>query len=252
MTATDTFIPPDPERRWSTERREYLRAHWPENIATTQIIAGLNGMVGLPINVNQASAYAGRQLKVVRHIIAIQTQRKEATARMAAINKRVKDAIAASREGMTAADLRRQHKEHRAKRRRQQKDANSNQKAAEKAQRAAEKAARTKASLGAVAAEKRRIAEKRNRLTELFMADQQRLDVLRMERERRETERAASKPAVKPRQRRDPAEPSKPFSMSVMAMPDPRIAAYEQQRSAASRGRVSDGYVAPLTHTLPE
>ena len=41
-----------------------------------------------------------------------------------------------------------------------------------------------------------RIAEKRNRLTELFMADQQRLDILRMERERRDAELAASKPAA--------------------------------------------------------
>jgi hypothetical protein len=255
MTKTLPFAPPDPERRWSTERRDYLRTHWPQNIPTTQLMAVLNSMTGLPINVNQASAYAGRQLKIVRHPIAIQTQREEAAARMARINKKIKDAIKASRSGMTAADLRRQHKEHRARLRRQQKEANSTQMAAKKAERAAVKAAQAEASLSAVATEQRRIAEKRNRLTELFMADQQRLDILRMQQERKAAELVASKSRSKPkpeRPRRDPSEQPKTFTMTAMQMPDPRLAAYREQCGAASRGRVADSYVAPLTRTLPE
>jgi len=245
MTATDTFNPPDPERRWSTERREYLRAHYQDNVPVRDIMTVLNSMIGLHISDRQASAYAGRMFKLKRPETMVSVFRDKALAAMNARRRAEMEARLAGDETPEAAEKRRLELSRQAKARQQ--------KAMRKAERDAKKKAEAKPSAQVQQEERARIIEKRNRLTELFMADQQRLDILRMERERRETERAAVKPAVKPQRRRDPAdEPSRPFSMSVMAMPDPRLAAYQEQRSAAGRGRVSDSYVAPLTRTLPE
>lgn len=244
MKDTEAYVPPDPERRWSTERKEYLRAHYQDNVPVREIMAVLNGMTGLPISDRQASAYAGRMLKLRRPEAMVSTFRDQAITAMNIRRKAAMEARLAGTETPEDAEKRRLSLARRSKARQQ--------KAMRKAERDAQKKAEAKPSAQVQQEERARIAEKRNRLTELFMADQQRLDILRMERERRDAELAARKPAVRPQRQRDPAAPSAPFSMSVMKMPDPRLDAYQEQRSAASRGRVSDSYVAPLTRTLPE
>ena len=244
MKDTEVYVPPDPERRWSTERKEYLRAHYQDNVPVRDIMAVLNGMIGLPISNRQASAYAGRIFKLKRPEAMVSVFRDKALAAMKARRRAEMEARLAGDETPEAAERRRLELSRQAKARQQ--------KAMRKAERDAQKKAEAKPPAQVQQEERARIAEKRNRLTELFMADQQRLDILRMERERRDAELAASKPAARPQRQRDPAVPSAPFSMSVMKMPDPRLDAYQEQRSAASRGRVADSYVAPLTRTLPE
>lgn len=251
------YVPPDPENRWSTERREFLRLHWPTAMPARELLGALNRMIGLPINSGQAAAYAKIMTGKKRPPEAIEATRRDAVLVMRERNAALAEQRNAARGGLDAEQARAKKRADLAAARKKDREQRAEHLAAEKARRAERKKAERKRAAATMALlisaeERRRITEKRNRLTELFLADQQRLDILRMEQERRAAELAASKPVPRPQRQRDPAVPSQPFSMSVMKMPDPRLEAYQEQRRAASRGRVSDSYVAPLTRTLPE
>lgn len=230
METTEPFMPPDPNRRWSTERRERLRERYVQHVLVDDILVELNAMIGLPINMNQAAAYASKVLKAKRPPEVAYAFRCDALKAMNAARQAQAQLREAGLEDPPAAESRRLLRLRRDKER--------------------QKRAQQKREGAAAAAEERKhTAERRARLAEMFLADQDRLEIQRLKQERADSKTAS---AIKPARQRDPTKPIERFTMAVMTMPDPRIAAYEQQRSAASRGRVSDGYVAPLTHTLPE
>lgn len=234
METTEPFMPPDPNRRWSTERQEHLRKRYPQHVLIDYVLVELNAMVGLPININQAAAYASKMLKVKRSPEAARASRCE---RMRVMNAARQELVRLRESGVEtpeAAESRRLLMLRRTK---------------EREKRAELRAYEKREGAAAAAEERKHTAERRARLAEMFLADQDRLEIQRLQQERAQSRTA---PASRPARQRDPSKPTERFTMAVMTMPDPRIAAYEQQRSAASRGRVSDGYVAPLTHTLPE
>lgn len=234
METTEPFMPPDPNRRWSTERRDLLRERYPQNVLIDYVLVELNAMIGLPINMHQASAYASKMLKVKRSPEAASASRLDTLQKLNAARQELVRLRESGVETPEAVESRRLLMLRRTK---------------ERERRAEQRAYEKLAGAAASAEDRRRTAERRNRLAELFLADQERLEIQRLKQERAESKAA---PASRPARQRDPDRPTERFTMAVMTMPDPRIAAYKQQRSAASRGRVSDGYVAPLTHTLPE